>query len=192
MVNWGVPLPQDVNGIITDYTINVSSSLSNSSVLVGSNTTTFLLTSLRPYLAYTCLIAAHTSVGRGPFSVGVTLTTPEDVPEAPPIMISHSNVMSRSVDLSWSAPRSDRQNGVIRYYVIEAYENDTGNTTLYQTPSALTSFTVSSLHPYYTYTFRIAAITTGRGPLSTSYPVLTAQDSKYIPSPIPSPHCTRQ
>ena len=180
VLNWDVPLPPDVNGIVVDYTINVTSSVGFSSFRVGSNTTTYILGSLRPYIAYTCVIAAHTSFGRGPFSVNVTLTTPEDAPGAPPVSITQNNVMSRSVDLAWAAPRSDMQNGVIRYYVIEAYENDTRNTLTYQTLSALTRFTLSNLHPYYTYTIRIQAVTVSSGPLSVSLTVNTLQDSKLL------------
>ena len=140
----------------------------------------YTLTSLRPVIAYTCAIAAHTSEGRGPFSANITLTTPEDAPEAPPVMISQGNVMSRSVDLAWVAPRGDRQNGVIRYYMIEVYENDTGMVIPYQTLSDQTSFTVSSLHPFYTYSIRIQAVTVSPGPLSTTITVNTLQDSKRI------------
>ena len=173
-----VPLPQDVNGIVTDYTITVMSSVSNSTFQTGSNVTTYTLTSLRPYVIYTCIVAAHTSIGQGPFSTSITVTTPEDAPEAPPVMIMQSNLMSRSVTLSWLPPRSDRQNGVIRHYIIEAYENVTGNTLSYQTPSHQTSFIVSNLHPYYTYTVRIQAVTVGVGPLSSPLTVFTMEDSK--------------
>ena len=86
--------------------------------------------------------------------------------------------MSRSVDLSWVAPRLDRQNGVIRYYIIEAYENDTGNTLTYQTLSDQTSFAVGNLHPFYTYSIRIQAVTVGSGPLSLTLTVNTLQDSE--------------
>lgn len=178
ILNWDVPLPQDINGIITDYTINISSNLGISNILVGSNTTSFTLTSLRPFVAYTCVIAAHTSIGQGPFSTSMTLTTPEDVPEAPPVTISHKNLLSRSVELSWVAPRSDRQNGIIRYYIIEAYENITGNVLTYQTLADQTSFTVSSLHPYYTYTIQIAAFTIGAGYFSAPYTIRTIQDGE--------------
>ena len=178
ILSWDTPLPQDVNGIITDYTINVTSTVGFTNFRVGSNTTTYVLRSLRPYISYSCVMAAHTSVGRGPFSANVTLTTPEDAPGAPPISITQNMVTSRSVDLSWVAPRSDMQNGVIRYYIIEAYENDTGNMLTYQTPSAQASLTVSSLHPDYTYTIRIRAVTVSSGPLSASITVNTLQDSK--------------
>jgi receptor-type tyrosine-protein phosphatase Q len=175
LLNWDVPLPQEVNGIVVDYTINITSSVGTSTVQVGSNITTYVLGSLRPYIAYTCIIAAHTSVGQGPFSVGVTLTTPEGVPEAPPTSISQNNVMARSVDLSWSPPRSDLQNGVIRYYSLEVYENNTGNSSTYQTLSAQTSYTIRNLHPYYTYSIRILAVTVGPGPLSISHTVNTLE-----------------
>ena len=178
VLSWGLPLLQDSNGVIIDYTINITSSLGKSSFQVQSSATTYTITALRPFIAYTCVIAAHTTVGRGPFGGSVTLTTPEDAPEAPPEMVSQSNVMSRSVDLSWAAPRSDRQNGIIRHYIIEAYENDTGNTLTYQTPSDLTNFTLNNLHPYYTYSIRIHAFTVGPGPVSIAHTVNTLQDSK--------------
>jgi hypothetical protein len=177
-LNWATPLPQDVNGIITDYTISVISNIGNSSFQIGSNTTTHTLTSLRPYVMYTCTIAAHTAIGRGPFSTRISVTTPEDAPEAPPVMVTPSNIMSHSAVLSWAAPRTDRQNGVIRHYIIEAYENATGNTLSYQTPSDQTGFTVSNLHPFYTYTVRILAVTVSPGPLSVSLTVHTMEDGK--------------
>ena len=178
ILDWATPLPQDVNGIVTDYTINVTSSAGNRYFQIGSNMTTYALTSLRPYITYACIVAAHTSIGQGPFSTSVVVTTPEDAPEASPVRITQSNVMSRSVALSWVAPRSDRQNGVIRHYIIEAYENTTGNTLSYQTSSDQTNFIVSNLHPFYTYSMRIQAVTVSAGPLSMPITVSTMEDSK--------------
>lgn len=167
-----------MNGIVTDYTIIVISSIGNSSFQIGSAVLTYALTSLRPFVTYSCVIAAHTSIGQGPFSTSVTVTTPEDAPEAPPVMVMHSNIMSRSVALSWATPRSDRQNGVIRHYLIEAYENVTGNTLTYPTPSDQTSLVISNLHPFYVYTIRIQAVTVSPGPLSEPLTVNTMEDGK--------------
>ncbi len=180
VLNWAFPLPPDVNGIVTGYTLRVTSSIGNSSFLIGSNVANYNLTSLRPYVSYTCSIAAHTFIGQGPFSTDMTLTTPEDNPEAPPVMVTQGNVISRSVALTWVAPRSDRQNGVIRHYIIEAYKNNTGNLLSYQTASDQVNFIVSSLHPFYTYTIRIQAVTVGPGPLSLPLTVNTMEDSKII------------
>lgn len=171
-------MPQDVNGIVTDYTISVTSTIGNSSFQIGSNATTYTLSSLRPFITYTCVIAPHTSIGQGPFSTSITITTPEDAPEAPPVAVTQSNVMSRSVVLTWVAPRGDRQNEVIRHYIVEAYENITGNTLTYQTPSDQTNIIVSNLHPFYVYTMRIQAVTVGPGPLSAPVAVKTMEDSK--------------
>ena len=106
------------------------------------------------------------------------MTTPEDAPEAPPVAVTQSNVLSHSVVLSWVAPRSDRQNGVIRHYIIEAYENVTGSTLTYQTPSDQATLVVSNLHPFYAYTMRILAVTVSPGPLSAPIAVHTMEDSK--------------
>ena len=178
ILDWTTPLPQDLNGIVTDYTINVSSSIGSSSFQIGSNVTTYTLTSLRPYITYTCVVATHTSIGRGPFCTNIAMTTPEDAPEAPPVTLTQSNVMSRTVGLTWVAPRSDLQNGVIRHYVIEAYENDTGNVLTYQTPSDQTNLVVTSLHPFYTYTMSVRAVTVSPGPPSLSITVNTLEDGK--------------
>lgn len=180
ILDWASPLPQDVNGVVTDYTISVTSIIGNHTFPIGSNDTTYTLTSLRPYVTYTCVIAAHTSIGQGPFSANVSVATPEDIPEASPVMIRQSNVMSRSVELSWVPPRSDRQNGVIRHYIIEAFENVTGTVLTYQTPSDQTSLVVGNLHPFYLYTMRIRAVTVGPGPLSLSITVNTVEDGKNL------------
>ena len=167
-----------MNGIVTDYTISVTSAIGNSSFQIGSNATSHTLSSLRPFVTYTCVIATHTSIGQGPFSTSITVTTPEDAPEASPVAVTQSNVLSHSVVLSWVAPRSDRQNGVIRHYIIEAYENITGNTLTYQTPSDQATLVVSNLHPFYAYTMRILAVTVSPGPLSAPIAVHTMEDSK--------------
>ena len=177
-LNWSPPLLLDANGIIVDYTITVISNSGNSSFQIGSSTTSYTLTSLRPYVRYTCLVAAHTVIGRGPFSSQFTITTPEEAPEAGPVDITHSNVMPQSVRISWNPPNREHQNGIIRHYQIEAYENATGNVLTYQTPSDGTSFLITNLHPFYVYTVRIQAVTIGPGPLSESLTVTTAEDSK--------------
>ena len=134
-LNWSPPLLLDGNGIIVDYTITVISNSGNSSFQIGSSTTSYTLTSLRPYVRYTCLVAAHTANGRGQLSSQFTVTTPEEAPEAGPVDITHSNVMPQSVRISWNGPNREHQNGIIRHYQIEAYENATGNILIYKTQS---------------------------------------------------------
>ena len=77
-MSWEPPAVQHRNGIITAYTINIMSEDGMSMTQTVSSGTSFRLESLRPFVSYTCSIAAYTSVGLGPFSTTVTATTPED------------------------------------------------------------------------------------------------------------------
>ncbi len=172
--------PSERNGNITAYSIVVISLVNNISLLIKPNTTSYTLSSLRPYTRYTCSIAAHTAIGRGPFSMPVTVMTPEDAPEAPPFSIAYDNLTSYSVRLSWRAPPKDMQNGIIRQYYIEVHENITGKRLTYQTPSHLNMFVITNLHPFYHYTAKVRAMTTGPGPFSSPVTFQTAEDSKQI------------
>ena len=62
-----------LGGPLTDYTVRFRSGLDR---LVGSNTPYLLLSSLLPLTTYHIMVAAHTSVGRGPFSSPINFTTP--------------------------------------------------------------------------------------------------------------------
>ena len=62
-----------LGGPLTDYTVRFRSGLDR---LVGSNTAYLLLSSLLPSTTYHIMVAAHTSVGRGPFSSPISFTTP--------------------------------------------------------------------------------------------------------------------
>ena len=79
-VTWKPLAPEDQNGIITGYVLNVISLKSRETVDVSVQNST-LQTSvdgLTPYTTYIISIAATTSVGQGPFSPVTTVNTPED------------------------------------------------------------------------------------------------------------------
>ena len=78
ILTWDPPNPEDRNGIVTEYTINVSAVETGEVFQLTSATTSLTVTLLRPFTTYRCLIAASTSVGIGPFSTVFTLVTPED------------------------------------------------------------------------------------------------------------------
>ena len=98
-------------------------------------------------------------------------------PEAAPTMLTANNVTATSFTLSWEPPESDLQNGVIRHYLIQVFETQTGNNLTYQV-TARTVFTVGDLHPFYTYSFSVQAVTVAAGPLSLSESVRTLEDGK--------------
>ena len=78
--------------------------------------------------------------------------------------------------LTWDPPESADQNGIIQMYTIDMTVAETGENL--QLTSEHTEFHLDKLHPYYTYSFVISAVTTGRGPPSTVYNVTTEEEGK--------------
>ena len=74
-----------------------------------------------------------------------------------------STVNSSSIaTVQWSPPQADLQNGVIQFYSIQLVAAETGS--MLQYTSTELSLTITDLHPYYTYTCTIAAVTVAPGP----------------------------
>lgn len=85
-------------------------------------------------------------------------------------------ITSTSISLQWSPPVEMLWNGIIREYLINITEYDTGIILVYN--SMTTSIIVSSLHPYYTYLGQVSAFTVGYGPFTDIFQVTTLQDCK--------------
>ena len=78
VLSWEPPLPEDRNGIITNYTINITEmETGTQSQLVADNTTITALP-LHPHYTYSCTVAAETSVGLGPYTALRAVQMPED------------------------------------------------------------------------------------------------------------------
>ena len=76
---WDPPLPHYRNGPITAYNITVIEQLSRIRALslVVFNTTSLVVTSLRPFTTYNFIVSARNSIGYGP-STTLSHITPED------------------------------------------------------------------------------------------------------------------
>ena len=77
-LRWDPPLPEDRNGPITSYLINVTVVETGEITEINTTLTTFRLLFLTPFTTYEFTIAASTEVGLGPFSETVSVLTPED------------------------------------------------------------------------------------------------------------------
>ena len=79
LLNWNLPLPEDRNGDITGYVINVTN-LDNGTVLQFTTVlvSNFTLSTLKPFTVYISTISARTAVGVGPFSGVISVQTLED------------------------------------------------------------------------------------------------------------------
>ena len=74
---WALPPPEDHNGAIIGYTVNVQR-VGDAAVQHQSTVTDFTVTSLDAHTSYVVSVAAQTSVGMGPFTSEVQVTTLED------------------------------------------------------------------------------------------------------------------
>ena len=70
---------------------------------------------------------------------------------------------STTATLQWSPPLADQRNGIIQHYALQLTEQKSGE-VLEHTTSGL-QYTFSGLHPHYTYTCTVAAVTVGIGPV---------------------------
>ena len=98
-------------------------------------------------------------------------------PTAPPRNLSTIFVNSTTVTLSWDPPPSDQINGYIRHYSVVVTEHETASE--FQEQPTNTRVMLQSLHPYYTYTCRVAAVTTGPGPYTGNITVQLPEDGEF-------------
>ena len=98
-------------------------------------------------------------------------------PSEPPVGVSHLEVTSTSVTLSWKPPETSQQNGVIRSYIVNVREEETGRN--FSVNSTNTELSIGNLHPFYTYHFAVAAVTISQGPFTYEYALQTLEDGKY-------------
>ena len=75
---WMAPPLERQNGMITGYSINVTDTDTEASMLLSSTGEFITVTQLSPYTSYLCSVAAQTSVGLGPYTLTIIITTDED------------------------------------------------------------------------------------------------------------------
>ena len=79
VLRWQPPPPEQRNGVITRYVINITglSEARQEPYVIYTTKTNAVVGSLHPSYTYTCKVAAETNVGPGPFSTTVA-QLPED------------------------------------------------------------------------------------------------------------------
>ena len=93
-------------------------------------------------------------------------------PSAPPANVTITEVTAFSLLLRWDPPPFEHQNGILRQYHINITEENTGRD--FQIRSPTTELRVQFLHPHYSYTLIVAALTTVIGPSSYPLQVITS------------------
>ena len=96
------------------------------------------------------------------------------VPSGPPTNFVTTSVDSRTINLTWSPPRQQEQNGILRYYVVliqSEFSVDRRNVS-----SSQLSITVTGLQPYTVYNCSVSVGTIGLGPFSLIKQIHTPED----------------
>jgi hypothetical protein len=170
---WSEPEPESTNGIIREYEVIVRVLQNGSSSLMYSVVDNELIIQfLTPYSDYECLVAAVT-VKRGPHSTPVSAQTFQDAPYGPPLNVSIEILSSSSVNISWSPPIQHLQNGIIQEYILSIWIGDSTTTKHTNISYAIIEY----LHPHYTYSVAVAAITVASGPFSIATKFTMPQDA---------------
>ena len=78
VLTWEAPPPEELNGHLIGYSINMTKIRTDERLELFSNSTSLTVYNLQPYTVYTCISAAVTSPGRGPFSNSIQIVTLED------------------------------------------------------------------------------------------------------------------
>ena len=100
------------------------------------------------------------------------------VPTSPPLNPTGVADTSRSLSLSWDPPPPGDQHGMLRHYIVNITEVETGRTIQHTTQGPTPSIQVPLLHPYYTYQWRVSAYTVGEGPYTSVSTLNTPEDGE--------------
>lgn len=85
-------------------------------------------------------------------------------PSQPPNSVSVNATNATSVIISWVAPLQEYRNGIIQSYTVRVVGVHTDEDFTLSINS--TEIVVDNLHPFYSYEFTVAAVTTSLGPFS--------------------------
>ena len=74
---WAPPPPEDQNGVIVMYIVNITMLGDSQSQQFTTSNTSIVITNLQPYRHYSCIVAAATNAGTGPYSIIFKILTPQ-------------------------------------------------------------------------------------------------------------------
>lgn len=97
------------------------------------------------------------------------------VPSGAPENVSAVVLNATTIELFWEAPPLDTHNGIIRQYFIDIFVRETRENIFKLQSENLTQALIVNLHPYYEYSFQLAAVTIGAGPQSIAVTATTLE-----------------
>ena len=104
----------------------------------------------------------------------LSITAPSEAPQN----LSGHAVNSTTIALMWDTIAVESRNGILCHYLFSVMEVGTNEVDVYT--AVATQLNVSGLHPYYTYTCVVAAVTNSVGPFSHNISIITPQGGKLV------------
>ncbi|XP_076161482.1 tyrosine-protein phosphatase Lar isoform X5 [Ptiloglossa arizonensis] len=142
----------------------------------GITTMYYHIRSLSPYTEYELYVIAVNTIGRGPRSAPVTVTTGETKPGTAPRKVQARPLSSTTMLIQWDEPETP--NGQVTGYKVY-YTTDSNQQMAsweYKMVDNNQLTTLSELTPHIIYTIRVQALTSvGPGPLSLPVQIKTQQ-----------------
>ncbi|XP_057711072.1 receptor-type tyrosine-protein phosphatase delta isoform X10 [Corythoichthys intestinalis] len=143
-------------------------------------TSTYLMKDLKPFTTYAFRLAARSRHGVGAYTSEISAETPQTHPSGPPTDVRCSSPTSTSILVSWRAPRTESQNGVITRYSIQYAATEGEDTTarrIADIPPESSQYLLEHLEKWTVYHVTVTAHTdAGAGPESTPQLVRTEED----------------
>ena len=134
-----------------------------------------MVCALDPACMFCCFVVVYTAPAIVQFFFIFT------VPSGAPRRLSVADIGPRYIHLSWTEPKSSKQNGIIRHYQIYVTTlNSSTSTIIYVTPSSSPVYNLTALHPYTSYEITVAAFTISAGPKSIAVLAHTEEDSECV------------
>ncbi|UYV77069.1 SDK2 [Cordylochernes scorpioides] len=154
-----------------------------SSTAAGVGTSSLNLPSLEPDTNYEVRVFATNSQGDSEASQPVTVFVGEAVPNGEPQQIRAEAMGPTEIRVSWQPPPVSQQNGDVMGYKVFYWGN--GSEEMEALPASTTSFLLSDLIPWTTYSMQVLAFNAaGDGPRSSISTVTTLEDIPGPPGPI--------
>ena len=176
-LNWFAPNEEDQNGIITGYEIHINDRI------VTTNSTEYTFTELEEAMQYRIQVAAMTTIGTGPLSTPINITTLSVAPTAPPQDVNASAIESDKIRVTWEPIPTLEQNGHILRYIVHYWRRKMNGTTAAVSTNSSTEVTLESLEPHTVYEILVFGVNAiGNSPKSD---IITAKTWEDVPTTPP-------
>ncbi|XP_077445151.1 receptor-type tyrosine-protein phosphatase delta-like isoform X43 [Stigmatopora argus] len=181
LLSWVAPVQTGQENQITGYDLLYKKNDDKDERRISFEpTSTYLMKDLKPFTTYAFRLAARSRHGVGAYTSEISAETPQTQPSGPPTEVRCSSPTSTSILVTWRAPRTESQNGVITRYSVQYAATEGEDTTerrIADIPPESSRYLLEHLEKWTVYHVTVTAHTdAGAGPESTPQLVRTEED----------------